>query len=66
MNYNEWKREHRLDSAEDIRIFLRNNLLNNRAPVAIYVCPECGEMLDDAGRICSMCGYGGQKLEAKG
>lgn len=66
MNYNEWKQEHYLQSDESVRIFLRNNLLNNKSPVAIYVCLECGEMLDDGGRICNMCGHGGPKLEARG
>lgn len=66
MNYNEWKFENNLKSDEDVRLFLRNNLLNNMFPVAIYVCPRCNEVLDDVGRMCYVCGYGGQKLEAKG
>ena len=45
MKYQEWKKIRGLNNGEDVRNYLRMNMLKNKIPVALYICPDCNEIL---------------------
>ncbi len=47
MKLDEWKKINGLKSDEDIRLFLRNNMLSGGLPVAIASCLICNEIVED-------------------
>lgn len=38
-------------TGDDLRMHFRNNILTNKLPVAMYSCPKCDEILNDASDI---------------
>lgn len=55
MKYSRWKRGHGFKTEEDVRLYFHNNLINNRLPVAMYVCPKCDEILTNDDCTCWKC-----------
>lgn len=51
MTINEFMSINDLKNYEDLRLHLKNNLLNGRGICAIYACPKCEEMLGDASEM---------------
>uniref|UniRef100_A0A6M3JLF3 C2H2-type domain-containing protein n=1 Tax=viral metagenome TaxID=1070528 RepID=A0A6M3JLF3_9ZZZZ len=37
-----------LKTQEDLRLHFRSNMLQEKLPVAMYSCPKCDEILNDA------------------
>lgn len=57
MKYSEFLRQNNLNE-KTIRDFFRNNMKLGRAPVALYICPECDELMEhnmDSGYFCPVC-----------
>jgi len=55
MKLEEYMRENRLFSQEDLRLHLRSNSMMGRLPVAIASCPRCHEVLIDYTKPCPVC-----------
>lgn len=47
MKSEEYGKIYNLNTEEDWRNHFRFNLLNNKLPVAIYICPKCDAILDN-------------------
>jgi len=51
MKIKEYMAIHNLKIPEDLRLHFRDNMLKGRIPVAMYSCPKCKEILNDASDI---------------
>ncbi len=55
MKIEEWKKLNNLKTEKDIQQYFRNNMLQNKIPVALYSCICCGEILENSLHKCPIC-----------
>ena len=57
MKYDEFLKQNNL-TKDTIADFFKTNIIYGRVPVALYICPECDELMDyniDKGYYCPIC-----------
>ncbi len=63
MKVKEFMKINNLRTDEDLRLYFLDNLKNNKLPVAMYSCPKCEEILNDAADIeTHICNFDNQKI----
>jgi len=65
MKVQQFMENNNLKDEEDLRLFLRQNLMEGKLPVAIVSCIKCDEIIEDYGnKGCPYCGDDNMKIKS--